>query len=271
MTALHVLPRDVLARCLEFLPFDQALEVKQVSKVVRSAARRALTGRWRSIMFVEEQGLDLIENSTPSEWSEPRRVEVRRALATFRAAWELDPGLVVLEIAQWRDELHGQFLALVEPNTDGLSRVVAACERTYCFKTNSIANTYRGIHIPYRVAWPGDMLIAWSERVGRQLRLLVDDDMDEELIEQGLYIKDSEEAGFWGRKLFGAGLGEWADPELAAYFVFHLVERLPEPTGFEFVDFDDYWDWSANWWDRYKSSDFLSTAQEIIARESQWP
>ena len=59
--------------------------------------------------------------------------------------------------------------------------------------------------------------------------------------------------------------------ELAAYFVFHLVERLPEPTGFEFVDFDDYWDWSANWWDRYKSSDFLSTAQEIIARESQWP
>ena len=144
MTALHALPRDVLARCLEFLPFDQALEAKQVSKVVRSAARRALTGRWRSIMFVEEQGLDLIENSltTPNEWSQ-RRIEVRRAL--------------------------------------------------------------------------------------------------------------------------------WADPELAAYFVFHLVERLPEPTGFEFVDFDDYWDWSANWWDRYKSSDFLSTAQEIIARESQWP
>ena len=50
------------------------------------------------------------------------------------------------------------------------------------------------------------------------------------------------------------------------------MERLPEPTGFEFVDFDDdYWDWSANWWDRYKSSDFLSTAQEIIRRESQWP
>ena len=195
MTALHVLPREVLARCLEFLPFDQALEAKQVSKVVRSAARRALTGRWRSIMFVEEQGLDLIENSTPSEWSEPRGVEVRRALATFRAAWEL----------------------------------------------------------------------------GRQLRLLVDDDMDEELIEQGLYIKDSEETGFWGRKLFGSGLGEWADPELAAYFVFHLVERLPEPTGFEFVDFDDYWHWSANWWDRYKSSDFLRTAQEIIARESRWP
>ena len=70
---------------------------------------------------------------------------------------------------------------------------------------------------------------------------------------------------------FDQALGEWADPELAAYFVFHLVERLPEPTGFEFVDFDDYWDWSANWWDRYKSSDFLSTAQEIIARESQWP
>ena len=133
----------------------------------------------------------------------------------------------------------------------------AACERTYRFKNNSRANTYRGIHIPYRVAWPGDMLIAWSEHVGRQLRLLVDDDMDEELVEQGLYIKDSGRNRILGAQVIWFGAGEWADPELAAYFVFHLVERLPELYRLlEFVDFDDYWDWSANWWDRYKSSDF---------------
>ena len=31
MAALAVLPREVLAKCLEFLTFDQAVEAKQVS------------------------------------------------------------------------------------------------------------------------------------------------------------------------------------------------------------------------------------------------
>ena len=57
LSALRVLPREVLARCLEFLSFDQALEAKQVSKEVRSAARRALIQRWRPIKFVAEQGV----------------------------------------------------------------------------------------------------------------------------------------------------------------------------------------------------------------------
>ena len=59
--ALRVLPREVLARCIEFLPFDEALEMKQVSKEVRSAARRAIArGRWRPVKFVAERAFDLV-------------------------------------------------------------------------------------------------------------------------------------------------------------------------------------------------------------------
>ena len=60
MTALHALPKEVLAKCLEFLTLDQAVEAKQVSKDVRSAARRALVVHWRPIRFVAERGYDLV-------------------------------------------------------------------------------------------------------------------------------------------------------------------------------------------------------------------
>ena len=124
-------------------------------------------------------------------WSAPRGVELRRALATFWAAWELDPGLVVFEIAQWR-ERHGRFLALVEPNIDGLSRVVAACERTYRFKNVLAPTLTAGFTSPAASLGPGHCYRVVGRR-DRQLRLLVDDDMDEQLIDQGLYIKDSDE------------------------------------------------------------------------------
>ena len=128
MAALDVLPREVLAKCLEFLSFDQAVEAKQVSKDVRCAARRALVVHWRPIKFVAERGYDLVRALRN------RSVTVDdAALATFRAAWELDPGLVVLEILNSTQYSHrreaAKFLALVEPTIDGLPRVVAAIER----------------------------------------------------------------------------------------------------------------------------------------------
>ena len=132
--ALRVLPRDVLARCIEFLPFDQALELKQVSKEFRSAARRAITHRWRAIKFVATKALDMVlQDSVQLGAAVPAE-----ALSTFRAAWDLDPGLVVREIAEWEDGSAltddgfwaAVFLKLVEPRIDGLPRVVAACERT---------------------------------------------------------------------------------------------------------------------------------------------
>jgi len=100
MAALDVLPREVLAKCLEFLAFDQVVEAKQVSKDVRSAARRALIVHWRPIKFVAERGYDLVRALRNSSVSATVTVDAA-ALATFRAAWELDPGLVVLEIAQY--------------------------------------------------------------------------------------------------------------------------------------------------------------------------
>ena len=126
--ALRVLPREVLARCIEFLPFDQALELKQVSKDVRSAARRAVTHHWRAIKFVATKAFDMVsQDSVQLGAAVPAE-----ALSTFRAAWELDPGQVVREIAEWEyftssltdDGFHAAcFLKLVEPTIDGLPRV----------------------------------------------------------------------------------------------------------------------------------------------------
>ena len=79
---LRVLPRDVLARCIEFLPFDQALESKQVSKYVRSAARRAITHHWRAIKFVATKAFDMVsQDSVQLGAAVPAE-----ALSTFRAA-----------------------------------------------------------------------------------------------------------------------------------------------------------------------------------------
>ena len=189
--ALRVLPRGVLARCIEFLPLDQALELKQVSKDVRSAARRAITHHWRAIKFVATKAFDLVSQSevlmgaaVPAE-----------ALSTFRAAWELDAGMVVSEIAEWNGPGGGmpsQFLQLVEPTIDGLPRIVAACERTQRF-IDSLTGTsiddedqrhLRDSHIRWQ---PVHMLVKWSERVGRPLMLDFDKD-DGEGHEDRLYI-----------------------------------------------------------------------------------
>ena len=112
--ALRLLPREVLARCIEFLPFDQALETKHASKEFRSAARRAVAhGRWRPVKFVAERAFNLVSAMPVSA----------AALSTFRAAWEIDPGQVVREIAEWEDGgaltddgFHAAvFLQVVEP------------------------------------------------------------------------------------------------------------------------------------------------------------
>ena len=55
--SLSNLPVDLAARCLEFSKFDEVHEnAKQVSKALRSAARRALTrGRWRPMKLFSEE------------------------------------------------------------------------------------------------------------------------------------------------------------------------------------------------------------------------
>ena len=123
-----VLPRELLQRSLEFLPVREVYcEAQLISSEFLSASRRALTrGRWRPMALFSkeaeehrnrfEYGADL------SSWHE-----------TFKEVWALEPGEVFFELAYWDSYRYaalraGQFLKIVEPNIEGLSRIVAACE-----------------------------------------------------------------------------------------------------------------------------------------------
>ena len=276
MAALDVLPREVLAKCLEFLAFDQVVEAKQVSKEVRSAARRALVVHWRPIKFVAEKGFDLV--IALGYVDQPDTVDAA-AMATFRAAWELDPGLVVFEIAQYSNThfanfyAAGKFLELVEPTIDGLPRVVAAIERTHRFKHSSHAFGTKGT-LWDRVASPKHVLLAWSEQVGHQLRLSPDYDWEAD-IDQSLFILSSSEGGLSGCELFGSGLEAWADQDLAADFVFGLVRRLERDSregleGLEseydgvYISIGDHERWTDHWQDRSKADALMWALAELL-------
>jgi len=263
------LPREVLARCIEFLPFDEALEMKQVSKEVRSAARRAITHHWRAIKFVATKAFDLVSAMPVSA----------AALSTFRAAWEIDPGQVVREIALWRDcgrtpiGTHAAiFLELVEPTIDGLPRVLAACERTHRFVELSTGNSIDSASDDedqpssashYHLL---SMLVSWSERVGRPLKLNFHGE-DEEDIEAGLYIatwfceRTEYDVEHFGSALFGSGLEAWDNPKLAARFVYALLEEKLDGIGF--VDMSDHRRWSRDWQDRVKARAFVEAARDL--------
>ena len=87
----RILPPELVERCLESLPFEEVhTTVKQVSKEVRSAARRSLTrGRWRPVKYVLENAIVTNALERPSSAAQT---------AQFREAWALDPGLVLLEL-----------------------------------------------------------------------------------------------------------------------------------------------------------------------------
>jgi hypothetical protein len=261
MSAMDVLPREVLAKCLEFLAFDQAVEAKQVSKDVRSAARRALIVHWRPIKFVAERG-DLVRALT-----NPSVTVDAAALATFRAAWELDPGLVVFEMSQHYNSYEtATFLALVEPTIDGLPRVVAAIERTHRFKNSSHSFGTNGT-LYDRVAWPNYVLVRWSVQIGHQLRLSPDYDWDAD-IDQSLFILSSSEGGLSGCELFGSGLEAWADQDLAADFVFGLVRSLERDHDHDVYLSTVYHErWTNHWQDRSKADAFMEAAAELLDRE----
>ena len=130
------LPPDLVGRCIESLPFEEVhTDVKQVSKEVRSAARRCLTrGRWRPVKLFCEQGLAALSGDAPPSSDETK--------AMLRSAWATDPSVVLLELASWpamrpvrpfEGEFHAnyldatiRFLDVVEPSLDGIGRVIAA-------------------------------------------------------------------------------------------------------------------------------------------------
>ena len=93
-----ILPPELLERCLEFLPFEEVhTNAKQVSKAMRSAARRCLTrGRWRPLKYVVENAMVTNADERPSSAAET---------ATFRAAWAV--ASFIFWLREWdTDELH---------------------------------------------------------------------------------------------------------------------------------------------------------------------
>ena len=125
MASFESLPTEVAQKCVEFLAFGEVTEwpteVKSVSRGLRKAARWALTrGRWRPIRFVSEHGLDTLKKLRGGLNSLDDGVA-----ATFRAAWALDPGLVMRVIREdMVDDYHGDayqavFLNIVEPSIEG--------------------------------------------------------------------------------------------------------------------------------------------------------
>ncbi len=216
-----ILPPELLERCLECLPFEEVhTNVKQVSKEVRSAARRSLTrGRWRPVKYVLENAIVTNALERPPSAAETAR---------FREAWALDPGLVLLELnLLWRNEKDShedddrgmtpdvfydwdrshfqpsvaRFLALVEPSIDGLGRFTMALERLE-------------IHFRGRSRFRGEMSVSllslWTKRLGDST--LIDDSGREMNIEELLNPES----------LVGSGLESWAEPKDVAKFLHWL-------------------------------------------------
>ena len=215
------LPPELVERCLEFLPFeDLHTNVKQLSKAMRSAARRCLTcGRWRPIRYVVEEAI--VANALHGSLA-------TAASAQFRAAWALDPGLVLLElILLWRNEKDShedddrgmtpdvfydwdrshfqpsvaRFLAHVEPSIDGLGRFTMALERLE-------------IHFRGRSRFRGEMSVSllslWTKRLGDSTLI---DDSGREMNMNELLNPES---------LVGSGLESWAEPKDVAKFLHWL-------------------------------------------------
>ena len=188
-----VLPAELLTCCLEFSRFDKVhANAKQISKALRSAARRALTrGSWRPVKLFAEHGL--VDSASGHE--------------QIRAAWAIEPGDVMFRVGGYYSGLSGcppppqkvagHLMQLVEPSIDGLARIISASERFDKFNANDMFCGFI-------------MLVKWAESLGHHLRLGYPHPPP-----YGSCVLDSNTEN----RLFGLGLESWTDPKRAAVFV----------------------------------------------------
>jgi len=273
MASFGDLPTEVAQKCVEFLAFDEAIEVKSVSRGLRGAARRALTrGRWRPIRFVSEHGLATLRTCRDLNSLDDG------AVATFRAAWALDPGLVMRVIRedmvddQYRDDhndaIQSIFLNIVEPSMEGIPRILAACEGLYrkLYGNRELHGKWdngRPLFSPWY------MLYQWAMQVNNRatcsetsalihvhLRCSVD---------FGLRVRLQDY--LWGIKLslVFPGLESWADAKLAATLLDEfrslVTVQTPDPRRRLLVGVARMW--SLNWQDRDKAELFVAEAERI--------
>ena len=262
-----VLPRELLQRSLEFLPVREVYcEAQLISSEFLSASRRALTrGRWRPMALFSkeaeehrnrfEYGADL------SSWHE-----------TFKAVWALEPGEVFFELAYWDSDRNftapraAKFLKIVEPNIEGMSRIVAACELA-------------------QEAFDGDKKIVtlvgtWAASLDHQVSLGYPADYGD--YRSPVLDRETED------RLFGLGLESWTDPKLAAAFATDVLGH----NDYYSCGFWDVWNldgeriyramlegWVENWRDRGKADAFVAegfrlqdeSEQEMEAEfQEQW-
>ena len=229
------LPQELQIRCVEFLALgDAASLAKQLSKVTRAAARRALTrGRWRPVCEVARNGKATIEGVMGGYWkidgnpqAGKRTWQERLAglsdasRALFREAWALEPAEVLLIINFWTrpsplghwttraarpTDATSLFLCLVEPSIDGLGRVVAACEPSHRECARRAGHSGRpslAEHAAERANLPCDTIWSWFWAIDAELS--VDTELPSRL---------------------GDELECWEDPAQAAGFVWDTSEE----------------------------------------------
>ena len=259
-----ILPPELVERCLEFLPFEEVhTNVKQVSKEVRSAARRSLTrGRWRPVKYILENAIVTNALERPPSAAETAR---------FREAWALDPGLVLLELnLLWRNKKEGheddidpgnfwawnrqqfkpsvaRFLALVEPSIDGLGRLTMALERI-----EHRLETREGGR--YRTEMPNTLLALWMERLGELglLTRVITEGDDWEIALDELLNPES---------LVGSGLESWTELTHMASFIFWL-RKWPRDELHMMMDVARAL--SRNWQDRRKADAMVSGVDDFV-------
>ena len=255
-----VLPRELLQRTLEFLPFDDVhTEAKCVSRDFRSAARRALTrGRWQPMQLFSEQSLRHMDTIRANGVSAASR-------ETSRAAWALEPGLVIFELAYWSRPFAGRFLAIVEPTIEGLPRIVVACE---CAQ-----RAFGGFDSMYRDPGPTVPAVSvqdWALRLGHSLSL----GYREQAEGSAVLDRETEDS------LFFAGLESWTDPKLAAAFIRAILD-YNDWFSQEYCELGCHWQdelerpyrqmherWVENWRDRSRADAFVAEGVRLEA-ESQ--
>ena len=227
MAPLDALPADVLTKCLDFVPFYEVhTTAKQVSRGLRSAARRALTkGRWRPLKLFCARGRDELfaafeltgDNTvnTVNRWAKPVISDATRAL--LREAWALDAGECLLEVASWPppEERFGphimslegaiRFLDVVVPSIDGLGQIMKAiaCDRVRRVQPRYTSGDWVDIAPE---GWMCGLINMWFSKVH-----FLNHDTDT----PRLTLLQESQADL--------GLFTWADPEAAAMF---LLRRL---------------------------------------------
>ena len=233
-------------------------DLKQVSKALRSAVRRALTrGRWRPLRDVSVR--------SPYTWG-----LAVTPLETFRAAWEIEPGLAFLELADWypfrrrehtwypayayrpdnyETDLIALFFSRVVPSFDDFARVVAACEGppdilafgwqhdpryAVCRSMDETGTTNDTRSWENGLESPAVLLRNWARRVGCST-------------DTWSFTEDIT------LPMLGSGLENWKHCEHASNF---LEELLPDVNGSS----DVYRCLSANWRDRRHADAFVFSA-----------